>query len=122
MYLTLLFGGVGPEILVIILVVIILAVTDKIGPAAEAAGETLSNFKGGIQKGKDNFEENFQQNTEELSDELLQLDVVDETIANQFVSNDITTLDDLKGTSADELQQNFDLTKSEAIEIATKVE
>lgn len=118
----LLFGAVGPEILVIVVVVVILAITNKIGPVAESAGKTLSNFKGGIKEGKENFEESFNQNTVESSKELQELEVVDETLAEEFADAGVTTRADLQDMNADELQTQFDLNKSEAIELASQIE
>lgn len=119
-----LFGPVGPEIAVIVLVIVVLAVTNKLGDVAQTGGETLVNFKHGVKSGKKQFSKDMGESTSDVTTHIESVEWIDESDATMLVTEtSIETIEDLRSASVEDITSSTELSKSKAdtlIETAKK--
>lgn len=119
-----LFGPVGPEIAVIVLVIVVLAVTNKLGDVAQTGGETLVNFKHGVKSGKEKFSKDMSKSTSDVTTHIESVEWIDESDAAVLVTEtSIETVEDLRSASVEDITSSTELSESQVdalIETAEK--
>lgn len=118
-----LFGPVGPEIAVIVLVIVVLAATNKLGDVAQSGGETLVNFKQGIESGKQQFSEDMNNATSDVTTHVESVEWIDESDATVLVNEaGIETVEDLRNANVSDITTSTELSESDVNDLIKNAE